>query len=98
MPNPVLIDIGHAYCNGWDLERVISALKDKIIAYHVHNNDGKDDQHKRMHDGTLDFDRFIEWYKKNTPHAEIVLEYYIPDKKDLAGIEKDIEELLEKGL
>lgn len=98
MPNPVLIDIGHAYCNGWDLERVILALKDKIIAYHVHNNDGKDDYHKRMHDGTLDFDRFIECYKKYTPHAEIVLEYYIPDEKDLVGIEKDIEELLEKGL
>ena len=51
-----------------------------------------------MYDGTLDFDRFIECYKKYTPHAEIVLEYYIPDEKDLVGIEKDIEELLEKGL
>lgn len=98
MPNNVLIDIGHAWCNGWDLEHVISSLKGKIVSYHIHNNNGKDDQHNRMHDGTLDFDRFYELYRKYTPKAEIVLEYYLPNRENLNEIEADIQELLEKGI
>lgn len=98
LSNNVLLDIGHAWCNGWDLEHVISALKDKIVSYHIHNNNGTDDQHKRMHDGTLDFDRFFELYKEYTPKAEIVLEYYLPNQEKLEEIEADIQELLEKGL
>lgn len=87
-------------------------LNGRYMVYHYNNMEVKQEERekmlfntrknlqevKRMHDGTLDFDRFIECYKKYTPHAEIVLEYYIPDEKDLVGIEKDIEELLEKGL
>ncbi len=98
MPNNVLIDIGHAWCNGWNLERVISALKNKIVSYHIHNNNGRDDQHNRMHDGTLDFDGFVELYRKYTPNAEIVLEYYLPERENLDEIEEDIQELLKKGL
>lgn len=97
-PNKVLIDIGHAWCNGWDLENVIKSLKDKIIAYHIHNNDGKDDIHQRIHNGTLDFDAFFEMYKKYTPDAELVLEYVADVHTDVAGIEADIEELLAKGV
>ena len=36
----VLIDIGHAWANGWSLKRVVNALADQIVAYHLHNNDG----------------------------------------------------------
>lgn len=98
MPNNVLIDIGHAWCNGWNLENVIASLKDKIVSYHVHNNDGKDDQHNRMHDGTLNFEKFLDLYKRYTPKAEIVLEYYLPNRENLSEIEEDIQELLKKGL
>lgn len=97
-PNNVLIDIGHAWCNGWDLENVIVSLKDKIIAYHIHNNDGYDDFHQRIHNGTMDFDAFLELYKKYTPDADLVLEYAADVRTDIAGIETDIEELLAKGV
>ncbi len=97
MPNHVLLDIGHAWCNGWDLKHVISSLKDKIVSYHIHNNDGKDDQHKRMHDGTLDMDEFFKIYKEYTPNAEIVLEYYLPNQDNIAEIEEDILQLQKKG-
>ena len=73
--NPVLIDIGHANANGWNLKRVIEALKDKIIAYHVHNNGGYEDDHRRVYDGTNDFDSFLDLYREFTPNAEIVMEY-----------------------
>lgn len=31
-----LIDIGHAIANNWDLDKVITELKENIIAYHFH--------------------------------------------------------------
>ncbi|MBR5509793.1 MAG: sugar phosphate isomerase/epimerase [Lachnospiraceae bacterium] len=97
-PNHVLIDIGHAWCNGWNLENVIASLKDKIIAYHVHNNHGKGDSHQRIHNGTMDFDGFFELYKKYTPDAEMVIEYAADVRTDIQGIEDDIKELLAKGV
>lgn len=97
-PNNVLIDIGHAWANGWNLEHVMDSLKDKIIAYHIHNNDGHEDSHQRIHNGTLDFDAFLEWYKKYTPNADLVLEYAANVRDDVAGIEADIEELLARGV
>ncbi|WZE73396.1 sugar phosphate isomerase/epimerase family protein [Macrococcus sp. CCM 2573] len=73
--NPVLIDVGHVHANGWDIERVIVALKDKIQSYHLHNNDGKHDEHNRIEDGTFDYDYFFELYKKYTPESDLILEY-----------------------
>lgn len=98
MSNPVLIDVGHAWCNGWDLEHVISTLKDKIVAYHIHNNNGRDDEHKRIHEGTLDFNKFMFMYQKYTPKADLVLEYASGVSSDVSGIESDIEELLAMGV
>ena len=56
---PVLIDIGHAHANGWDIDHLCRTLGDQIHAYHLHNNDGIHDSHRRIHDGTLDFDAFL---------------------------------------
>lgn len=83
-PNPVLIDVGHVHANGWNIERVIVSLKDKIQSYHLHNNDGKHDEHNRIEDGTFDYDRFFELYKEHTPEADLILEYnyFLGDKVD----------------
>lgn len=72
---PVLIDIGHAYANGWDLAQTMEALKDQIVAYHLHNNDGVHDSHQRIFHGTLDFPLFLSDYQRLTPNADLVLEY-----------------------
>lgn len=97
MPNKVLFDIGHAWANGWNLENVISSLQDKIVAYHIHNNDGEHDLHHRICKGTLNFDWFMELYHKYTPSADLVLEYYIDTSSDVEGIETDIEKFLNMG-
>lgn len=73
--NDVLIDIGHAFANGWDLEYVIKELKDKIVSYHLHNNDGDRDSHDSISYGKLSMEKFIEIYKKYTNKADLVLEY-----------------------
>ena len=35
-------------------------LGDRIEAFHVHDNDGKDDQHLAPYMGVLDWNRFVE--------------------------------------
>ena len=84
--NDCLLDIGHAHCNGWDITRVISALGDKIKAYHVHNNDKSYDSHLRIGSGTLDMATFKQLCEKHTPDAHIIFEY-------VEGMEISIDEL-----
>lgn len=93
LPNPVLIDIGHAHANGWDLRHVMEALQDKIISYHVHNNDGVHDCHQRIYNGTLDFNAFLYDVRELTPKADLVLEYAPDVAADQAGILKDVKTL-----
>lgn len=91
--NKILIDIGHAFANNWNLNHVISELKDKIAAYHLHNNDGVEDNHNRIRDGKLSIDDFFETYEKYTPSAHLVLEYSKNCRKDVDGIIKDVNEV-----
>ncbi len=89
-PDNILLDVGHAHINGWDLPHVMAKLAPKIVAYHVHNNYQRDDDHNRIGDGTLDFARFFAWYKEYTPEADIVLEYGRHCSRDTDGIIQDV--------
>jgi len=91
IPDDILLDIGHAHANGWDISRVMKKLAHKIVAYHVHNNDGYEDKHNRILDGTLDFDQFMFLYRQYTPQADIVVEYGKQCSQDLDAIVKDVE-------
>lgn len=92
---PVLIDIGHAHANGWDIGRLCRTLGDQIHAYHLHNNDGIHDSHRRIHDGTLDFDAFLRTVRDIGRPVDLVVEYAAQVEPDEAGIRADLEELLE---
>ncbi len=92
----VLIDIGHANANGWDLPGLIRDLKGQIRAYHLHNNDGIHDQHNRLHEGTIDFDALAEVIRRETPEAEWIIEY-IRQNQEGDGLRQDIEELAGKA-
>ena len=71
----VLIDVGHVNANQWNINNIIESLSDKIVAYHLHNNDGYHDGHDRVQDGTFDLDNFFDLYHKHTPDADLILEY-----------------------
>ncbi len=91
----VLIDFGHFLVNGWDVDRVLERLKDRIVAYHIHNNDGVGDRHQSIFDGVFDYAPVIKSIQKHTPDANIALEYSaITDKNVLLEDLKKIEELL----
>lgn len=92
----VLIDIGHANANGWDLYYVMEMLREQIVAYHLHNNDGVHDSHLRIHNGTIDFEKFMRDALTLTPSAEFILEYCMETADDIEGIKTDIEEILAK--
>lgn len=88
--NNILIDIGHAFANKWDLKRVIIELKDKIVAYHIHNNDGISDNHNSILDGELDMEEFFKIYKEFTSEADLVIEYGTHCGDDIGGMIRDI--------
>ena len=74
----VLIDIGHAHANSWDIKRLITDLKTQIRAFHLHNNDGIHDLHNRLTDGMLNFPEVMQQIRTETPDADLVIEYTSP--------------------
>ena len=74
----VLIDVGHANANGWDLPKLVSDLRDRIAGFHLHNNDGVHDLHDRIRSGTLDFPALIRLIDRLVPDAPRVIEYTRP--------------------
>ena len=89
----VLIDIGHANANGWNLRQVMEELKDQITAYHIHNNDGIHDGHQRILNGTLNFEQFLTDFRELTPEADLVVEYGADVADDEAGIRSDLKKI-----
>ncbi len=49
-------DSGHGHIDGRGLDN-LEKVKDRLIALHLHDNDGKNDQHKIPFSGTLDWER-----------------------------------------
>ncbi|MBQ3736988.1 MAG: sugar phosphate isomerase/epimerase [Candidatus Methanomethylophilaceae archaeon] len=52
---PICLDIGHANTTG-QLNEIIDTLGNRIVNVHIHDNDGKQDQHLTIGEGTIDFD------------------------------------------
>lgn len=57
------LDTGHVNLGKRDLQDVMVKLGDRISCFHVHDNDGKHDQHLVPYWGTTDWDRFSEGLK-----------------------------------
>ena len=74
----VLIDVGHANANGWDLFRLVRDLRTRIRGFHLHNNDGVHDLHNRIFNGTLDLARLLYFIFSEVPDAFLVIEYCSP--------------------
>ncbi len=75
---PVLIDVGHANANGWDLRKLVRDLSKLIGGFHLHNNDGIGDRHNRLRDGLLDFELLIPFLDLVAPGVPRVIEYTRP--------------------
>lgn len=88
----VLIDIGHANANSWDIKKLITDLKAQIRAFHLHNNDGIHDLHNRLTDGTLNFPEVMKHIRSEVPDADLIIEYTRPEYHG-KPLEEDIKTL-----
>jgi sugar phosphate isomerase/epimerase len=59
----IVLDLGHAHLEG-QIEPFFNQLADKIVHIHASNNDGSDDQHNGLEDGTINYQNFAENLKK----------------------------------
>ena len=76
--NPALnciVDTGHAVLGGIDIHAVQKALGSRLKAYHLHDNDGHEDLHRRVGTGVIDWKRFGEGARQYTPSAQFIMEY-----------------------
>lgn len=86
-----LLDLGHAVLGDYDIATTQQQLSSRLIAYHLHDNHGKADQHLRMGEGIIDWAAWKKNCLRYTPNAEIVFEYdglpdaqvYIEDKDSI---------------
>lgn len=54
------LDTGHLLLIGKDVKEAMIRLGDRIEAFHVHDNNGMNDQHLAPYMGVLDWNRFVE--------------------------------------
>ena len=57
------LDTGHLLLMGLDVKNAMVQLGDRIECFHVHDNNGAEDQHMPPYTGKLDWDRFVEGLK-----------------------------------
>ena len=70
----VLVAAGKA---AWQMAKAASdALGSRIEAFHVHDNDGKSDQHLAPYMGVLDWNRFVEGLKAIDYHGALSFETF----------------------
>ncbi len=72
-----IIDTGHAILGGFRIDEIQNALGSRLKAYHIHDNDGKEDRHQRLGTGILDWPRFFQGAKTYTKDAMFTMEYSV---------------------
>ena len=90
-----LIDVGHAVLGRYDIWKIQEALGERLIGYHIHDNDGVHDCHWRMgaEHGVVDWERFCRGVGKFTPEAALVMEYGRANVGDYSEDRARLEEL-----
>lgn len=54
------LDTGHALLVGLDIKNFMTTMGSRITAFHIHDNNGAQDQHLAPYMGVLDWKRFVE--------------------------------------
>lgn len=71
----VMLDIGHLNYTGLTTPEYIKALETaNLIGFHVHDNDGRGDQHNAIGEGEIDFKTFVVLYDAKQWSAPLNIE------------------------
>lgn len=87
------LDVGHANMLGANaIEEFVTTLNEKIFLIHIHDNDGKRDQHKVIGEGTIDFHELISLLIQAGINAPLCIESLNLD--DLVKSKENLEQFL----
>lgn len=70
-----LLDIGHANLNRWDIPQIMKQTKDRLIALHVHDNNGTGDDHLPIGEGTVPWQEIFKTIHEQSIDCQLILEY-----------------------
>ncbi|MDF2659954.1 MAG: sugar phosphate isomerase/epimerase [Paenibacillus sp.] len=70
-----LVDVGHAHINGWNTPELLRRLGTRLSAVHLHDNDGIDDLHQPIGDGTIEWGPIWEALRSQKHAYRSILEY-----------------------
>ncbi|WP_400195377.1 sugar phosphate isomerase/epimerase family protein [Lysinibacillus telephonicus] len=70
-----LIDVGHAQLNGWDIASVIRQTSSRLIALHLHDNDGQGDLHLPIGKGVIEWEVIFHELRDLNLEISYILEY-----------------------
>ncbi len=70
-----LLDVGHAVLNGWDPVAATRHLAPRLLALHLHDNDGVTDSHLPIGQGTIPWDALWEEVARLPHSVNLILEY-----------------------
>ena len=93
-----LIDLGHVHCTGWHLEHLCYELSNRISGFHIHNNNGLEDQHMWIEDGTMDIDNALKTIWKYSKESDFILEYGDTEGKAADHLLRDVDMLRMKQM
>lgn len=68
------LDIGHVTITSNDMQAEIDASIDRLITLHIHNNNGKEDQHRLPTEGVIDWPHWYTYLRTNGYTGSFVLE------------------------
>ncbi len=82
----VVLDVGHANTTGLRPLDYFKKVKNFVINIHIHDNDGKSDQHALIGEGNIDFKEFLRECKNSNYYGPFILELF-PHQNVLKGRE-----------
>jgi len=82
----IVFDIGHANAANLDPIEYFKKIRKCVSAIHIHDNDGKSDQHALIGEGNINFKEFLRECKNSNYYGPFILELF-PHKNILKGKE-----------
>ncbi len=83
----ITFDIGHANLINLNPIKYFKKVKDFVIDIHIHDNDGKSDQHRLIGEGNINFKKFLKECKNSDYYGPFIFEVF-PRKNVLKCKEK----------
>lgn len=72
----LLVDLGHVHTHGLDPLDFLYSLAPYVRAVHIHNNDGRNDTHQPLDEGTLNYIPIMEKLASMHVHYPILIEMH----------------------